>query len=94
MSGYVDGAFQRITTISFIDRKFTQFADGSRVFVEAWGDMALGAKPYRNRYVLRFDLRQDRIIRMREYLNPVTGAIAAGVTRCRGDTIVDFLKSA
>ncbi len=80
MAGYVDGAFQRITTIRFIDREMTPSADGSRVFVEALGDMALGEKPYRNRYVLRFDLREDRIVRMKEYLNPVTGAIAAGVT--------------
>lgn len=80
MTGYVDGAFQRITTIKFTDREITQSADGHRVFVEALGDMSLAGKPYRNRYVLRFDLRHGRITGMKEYLNPVTGAIAAGVT--------------
>jgi hypothetical protein len=33
---------------------------------------------HRNRYVLRFDLAGNRIAAMKECMNPVTAAIAAG----------------
>lgn len=80
LTGYVDNAFRRMAKIGFVDREITRSSDGRRVFVETLGDMDLGGKPYRNRYVLRFDLKGGRITRMKEYMNPVTGAIAAGIT--------------
>ena len=40
--------------------------------------MATGL-PYENRYVFRFDAEDGKITRIREYLNPVTSAIAFGI---------------
>ncbi len=52
-------------------------ADGSRVFIEQRGNMVLSdGRPYRNRYVFRFAIRNGRICHVREYLNPVTAAYA------------------
>ncbi len=81
MAGYVDSAFSRIPKLAFRDLDVTESRDGHTAFVEAMGDMELaGGKPYRNRYVLRFDTdRQGRITHYKEYLNPVTSALAAGL---------------
>jgi len=44
----------------------------SRVFIEQWGNMVLpDGRPYRNKYVFRFSIRQGRISHVREYFNPV-----------------------
>src|SRR5882757_1952722 len=52
-------------------------ADGSRVFIEQWGNMVLpDGRPYRNKYVFRFSIRQGRISHVREYFNPVIAAYA------------------
>jgi ketosteroid isomerase-like protein len=80
LKNYVDVALARLSPIGWTEREVTRSADGSRVFVEALGDMGLGGVPYRNRYVLRFDIKDDRITHMKEYLNPVTSAIATGTT--------------
>lgn len=77
MANYVDRAFAAIAAIDWTDRVLTRAADGKAVFFEAWGDMRLAdGTSYRNRYVIRFDLDNGRIIGLREYLNPVTAAIA------------------
>ncbi len=78
LSAYVDNAFARLGRIDWAERDIIRSADGRRVFVEALGDMVLNGKPYRNRYVLRFDLKGGKITGMKEYLNPVTSAIATG----------------
>jgi ketosteroid isomerase-like protein len=78
LKNYVDVALARLSPIGWTEREVTHSADGKRVFVEALGDMGLGGVPYRNRYVLRFDIKDDRITHMKEYLNPVTSAIATG----------------
>ena len=79
LKGYVDSAFERIRQIAWVDRDVTVANDGKRVFVEARGNMQLAdGTPYRNRYVLRFDLADDRIAGLKEYMNPVTAAIAVG----------------
>jgi ketosteroid isomerase-like protein len=80
LAGYVDPALARLDRIGWTERDVTVAADGKRVFVEALGDMVLGGKPYRNRYVLRFDLKGGKITGMKEYLNPVTSAIVTGTT--------------
>jgi ketosteroid isomerase-like protein len=47
------------------------------VFVEVRGDMVLGTSTqYRNRYVIRFDLRDGLITGMSEYMNTVTATQA------------------
>lgn len=51
--------------------------DGSRVFIEQRGNMVLAdGRPYRNRYVFRFAIREGRICHAREYFNPVIAAYA------------------
>jgi ketosteroid isomerase-like protein len=80
MTNYVDVALARLSPIGWTEREVTRSADGKRVFVEALGDMGINGVPYRNRYVLRFDIKGDRITHMKEYLNPVTSAIATGTT--------------
>jgi ketosteroid isomerase-like protein len=80
LKNYIDVAFARLSPIGWTEREMTVSADGKRVFVEALGDMAINGVPYRNRYVLRFDIKDDRITHMKEYLNPVTSAIATGTT--------------
>jgi ketosteroid isomerase-like protein len=80
LKNYVDVALARLSPIGWTEREVTRSADGKRVFVEALGDMGLNGAPYRNRYVLRFDIKDHRITHMKEYLNPVTSAIATGTT--------------
>jgi ketosteroid isomerase-like protein len=51
--------------------------DGSRVFIEQRGNMVLAdGRPYRNKYVFRFSIRDGRICQAREYFNPVIAAYA------------------
>ena len=86
MTGYVDPAFKRIQKIAWVDRDVSVADGGKRVFVEALGDMQLAdGTIYRNRYVFRFDIVDGRIAGMKEYMNPVTAAIAAGA-RTGADT--------
>ena len=54
-------------------------ADGTAAFAEAAGDMRCATgRPYKNRYVFRFDVEGGRIRRIREYVNPLTSAVAFG----------------
>lgn len=47
------------------------------VYAEAFGDMVLAnGRPYKNRYVFRFRIRDSKICELLEFANPVTGAIA------------------
>lgn len=79
VKGYIDPALQRLTRIAWKDQDMTVSADGHRAFVEALGDMEIDGRAYRNRYVLRFETRGGRITGFREYLNPVTSALAMGL---------------
>jgi two-component system response regulator FixJ len=86
LAGYVDPAFKRIQRIGWVDRDVSVADGGKRVFVEALGDMQLAdGTVYKNRYVLRIDIADGRITGMKEYLNPVTSAIATG-SRTGADT--------
>jgi ketosteroid isomerase-like protein len=52
-------------------------ADGGRIFIEQRGNMVTAdGKPYRNRYVFRFDFESGRIKSAREYYNPIISAYA------------------
>ena len=52
-------------------------ADGARVFIEQRGNMTTAdGKPYRNRYVFRFDIADGRVSHVREYINPIISAYA------------------
>jgi ketosteroid isomerase-like protein len=73
-------AFADVASIRFTEVTISPTIDPSVVFAEAFGEMAMiSGRPYNNRYVFRFDLRGDRIRRIREYGNPVTSAISFGL---------------
>ena len=66
-------------SIKFDLESFTSSADKSTVFVEGRGFLLMrGGRSYKNRYNFRFDVRDGKIIRLREYLNPVTSGLAFG----------------
>lgn len=78
MANYVDRSFARIARFAWAEREVSP-AGAHRVFIEAWGDMAFtDGTPYANRYVIRIDTAHGRIVHLKEYLNPVTSAIATG----------------
>ena len=69
-------------------------ADGGRLFIEQRGNMTMpDGKPYRNRYVFRFDIDEGRVSHVREYTNPIISAYAFGRPVANGVTI-DAVPSA
>jgi ketosteroid isomerase-like protein len=49
--------------------------DGRTIFLECRGGARLGnGRTYRNRYCMRFDFRDGKIVRLREYYNPIATA--------------------
>lgn len=77
MRDYVDRGFGILVKIDWTDPVFTPSADGRTVFVEARGDMMLvNDVPYRNQYVIRFDVEKGLITHMAEYMNTVTSGQA------------------
>ena len=75
---YFSGAAERIAQIAFRETEIALGGDGRTVFVENRGDMVLpDGRPYRNRYVWRFEVEDGRIAGIREYFNPVTAAAAS-----------------
>lgn len=79
MGIYLAAAFLRFSQIKFEDVQITPSADGTRVFIEARGNLIIAGngRSYRNLYVWRLNLDQDgKIASADEYANPVTIAIA------------------
>jgi ketosteroid isomerase-like protein len=77
-----DQAFQMIEVLKYADVEITQAADPSIAFLEGRGTMRMAnGNPYNNTYVFRFDvdLASGKIKRAREYVNPITFAIAMNV---------------
>jgi ketosteroid isomerase-like protein len=75
-----EATFQKIKVLKYVDLEFSQSTDRSVAFAEGLGVMELAnGNPYRNRYIFRFDVKDGRIQRIREYLNPITSAIAMGL---------------
>jgi ketosteroid isomerase-like protein len=74
-----NNAFENIGEFGWNLEETFVSADGSTAFVEAAGDhiMKSGAR-YKNRYVLRFTVSQEKITHVREYNNPVNSAKAFG----------------
>lgn len=61
--------------ISEID--LTVDAAGTRVFFECRGHLTMASGcEYRNRYVMRMDIRDGRVARCKEYYNPIQSAFA------------------
>lgn len=75
-----DIAFREIDVLKYTDLEITGGRDASVAFAEGLGVMRMtNGRPYANRYVFRFDIEGGKIKRIREYTNPVTGAIAFGI---------------
>jgi len=63
--------------LPYTDLDITINADGSRVFVEAHGYLLRASgRHYQNRYVFRFDVLNGKIVRSKEYFNPIQTAYA------------------
>jgi ketosteroid isomerase-like protein len=74
-----ENTFRVIEVLKYTDLEFTQGNDRSVAFAEGLGVMKMAnGNPYRNRYVFRFDVLGGKIKRIREYLNPITSALAFG----------------
>lgn len=81
--GYVTVATRSYDNVRFVRRTATPAADGTTLLVEAEGDLVNAAtgKPYRNRYVFKFETAGGRITRVTEYANTVTLAAQGVVAR-------------
>lgn len=63
--------------ISEID--LTVDAAGTRLFFECRGHLTMqSGRDYRNRYVMRMDVRDGKVAQVREYYNPIQSAYAFG----------------
>jgi ketosteroid isomerase-like protein len=72
-------AFQMIELLKYVEVEINQAADPSVAFLEGRGAMRMAnGNPYNNIYVFRFDvdLESGKIKRAREYVNPITFAVA------------------
>lgn len=77
--GYFRGVTTRMGRIRFVDAELSVVDGGRAVFYEATGDLTTAdGVPYRNVYVLKFELSGERIVRLVEYANPVTFALTFG----------------
>jgi len=73
---YLSLAFDNYDNIVYSNPLFHVANNGTTVFVESIGDLKVAStgRPYRNRYIFRFDIYNGRIERVTEYSNPVTAA--------------------
>jgi|GEM_PF-2056683 ketosteroid isomerase-like protein len=66
---YTEGLFRKFERLVWTDKDWTVSADGARVFLQAQSDGVArhSGKPYRNTYVLRFDIAEGLITQILEY---------------------------
>ena len=66
---YTFGLFGKFDSLVWVDKDWTVSADGTRVFMQAQSDgVASHSKaPYRNTYVIRFDIAGEQIVQILEY---------------------------
>ncbi|MDG2002019.1 MAG: nuclear transport factor 2 family protein [Novosphingobium sp.] len=75
-----DTTFRIIQDLVYPDLEFTSGSDPNIAFAEGPGTMMMAnGRPYRNRYIFRFDARNGKLWRIREYTNPITSAVAFGL---------------
>jgi ketosteroid isomerase-like protein len=75
-----DTTFRIIENLVYTELEFTPGRDPDIAFAEGLGVMEMAnGQPYRNRYIFRFEARDGKLWRIREYTNPVTSAIAFGL---------------
>ena len=61
------------------ETELSLMADGSRLFLETRGHLTMSdGKEYRNRYVMRMDFRDGKVLHCKEYYNPIQSAYAFG----------------
>ena len=66
-------------TMGFSDIENFVVGGKSTVFVEGRGNIVMSSgRDYRNRYVFKFDIDGDKIVKLREYYNPITSGLAFG----------------
>ena len=72
-------AFAAEKSVKAIDPEYVVSHDARTVFVEVRGQVEMvNGKDYRNRYVLRFDIENGKIVCLKEFYNPIVSAIAFG----------------
>ena len=75
-----DTTFRIIEDLVYVELEFTPGRDPNVAFAEGLGVMTMAnGRPYRNRYIFRFEARDGKLSRIREYTNPVTSAVAFGL---------------
>jgi ketosteroid isomerase-like protein len=75
-----DKTWRNIEIVKYAELEITAGKKANVAFAEALGDMKMAnGRPYRNRYVFRFDTDGGKIKRIREYANPITAVIAFGI---------------
>jgi ketosteroid isomerase-like protein len=75
-----DTTFRIIEDLVYTELEFTPGQDPDIAFAEGLGTMMMAnGRPYRNRYIFRFESRNGKLWRIREYTNPVTSAVAFGL---------------
>ena len=75
-----DTTFRIIQDLVYSELEITSGKDPDIAFAEGLGVMTMAnGRPYRNRYIFRFETENGKIKRIREYANPVTSAIAFGL---------------
>jgi ketosteroid isomerase-like protein len=73
------------------ETELTVSSDGSRLFLETRGHLTMSTgKTYRNRYVMRLDIKDGRVSHVKEYYNPIQSAYAFG-RPVAGKFIIDEL---
>jgi ketosteroid isomerase-like protein len=78
--GYLQQILTHMEQIRFTDPKLSVVSDENVLFFEAIGDFITTTNaPYKNVYVLKFELQDNKIVHVTEYANPVTYAMTFGV---------------
>jgi ketosteroid isomerase-like protein len=86
---FVEESTSAESSIAMYDEVFTTSADAKVTFLECRGDVAMAnGRSYRNRSVLKYELRDGKIARLKEYYNPIVSAIAFG-RKITGKIVID-----
>lgn len=74
--GYIDSVVAKFDRIAFLDKVYTVAQDAKSVFLQANGDILSTAEHlvYRNVYVFRVDIDDNKVVKVWEYANPVAYA--------------------
>ncbi|MCK1796583.1 nuclear transport factor 2 family protein [Streptomyces sp. XM4193] len=69
--GYTKALFDKFTPLRWRDQRWTAAEGGREAHFYGKGDMTVArtGKPYRNIYVIRFDIENGKIVRIAEYGN-------------------------